>query len=415
MLKLKKDTFLRNVSILFLGALGSQLINIVGLPILSRMYGIPEFATLALFLATGSIVLSFSTLQLDYAIVKSETLEEKLVLIKITFFSIFSIAILSCFGLLICSKFHPKIDSIFIITIFIFLIVSAGNQVLFFFFNSERKYVYIATARILLISFNVIIAVLLFFSRPNIGLILSITSANLISFTFLLYFFRKNIKKVFQMSTSFTSDVLRQNIQFLKFSTPASLLDILSKEIIIIFLATYFSEHITASFFMAMKVILLPTGLIGGAIGNVFYKDISGKFSRKTLSFIDFWKIWRALFLLGIIPFVILILYGQEIFVFVLGEEWILAGEMGAILAISGFFTFLNSPTSSGFIVLNKQKYNLFNAIIRISYTIIFLILGVWKNDFFLFLWCYVIAELAKMVLYNLVMMYSLNKAKNDL
>jgi len=165
---------------------------------------------------------------------------------------------------------------------------------------------------------------------------------------------------------------------------------------------------------MAMRVVLLPTALIGAAIGQVFYKDISDKFLKNRLTRKDFWDIWKILFLVGIIPFIIFLFFGKVLFVWALGDEWILASEMAIILVIKGFFNFLSNPTSSGFVVINKQEYNLILTKIKLIYTVILLWLSVLQNDIFYFLIWYTLFEIIHMVTYNYLMIVNLPSSRTD-
>jgi len=413
-LNLRKNIFLRDVSILSLGTLIAQIINLGSIFLLSRIYGVEAFGTLALFMAYGSIIFSFSTLKLDLAIVKTKVLKEKLALIQLSFFSIFTISILISIGLFIWSFWNMKLNQSFIFSLFIFCIVNGGNQVLVYFFNSEKEYSNITFAKILLALANLVFAFLFIYWSPNQGLIWALILANFCSFFLLLLFFGKKINAIFKIDQSILKQGLNKNNKFIRFTTPASFLDTLSYQVIFIFLSEYFSESITGSFFMAMRVVYLPLTLIGSAISQVFYKDISDKISNNNLSTIDFFKIWKLLAKLGIVPFLILYFFGKDLFSFLLGENWILAGEMAAVLAIVGFFTFLSSPTSSGFVVMNQQKYNLLNSSIRLTYTLLFLVWSARKGDIFFFLWSYTFAELMMMVLYNVVMLNLLKRVNRE-
>ena len=283
-----------------------------------------------------------------------------------------------------------------------------------YFFNSEKKYQNITFAKITLAMVNFILASVLFNWNSGLGLIYAITFANIFSFLGLVMFFRKRIPNIFEVKIAFSKQVLYQNINFIKYSTPASFLDILSYQIIIIILSASYSEKITGSFFMAMRVVLLPTALIGAAIGQVFYKDISDKFLKNRLTRKDFWDIWKILFLVGIIPFIIFLFFGKVLFVWALGNEWILASEMAIILVIKGFFNFLSSPTSSGFVVINKQQYNLILTTIRIIYTIILLWESILRNDIFFFLMWYTFFEILQMLLYNFLILKHLPPSKTE-
>ncbi|MFT4696367.1 MAG: O-antigen/teichoic acid export membrane protein [Urechidicola sp.] len=413
-LKLRKSTFLKDVSILSIGTIISQLINIGGLPFLTRLYNVEEFGNLALFMAFGSIVFSFSTLKLDLAIVKTEKRNEKMALIGISFIAIFFLSILATLCLFIWSFWNPQVNSLFLFLMFLFFIANGGSQVLVYFFSSEKIYQNITFAKVLLAIVNLIFALLLFYWDSSLGLIFAITLANIFSFLGLGIFFRKEIPSVFKIEKTFSKQILYQNINFIKFSTPASFLDILSYQIIIIILSVYYSEEITGSFFMSMRVVLLPSALIGAAIGQVFYKEMSDKFSNNNLTKNDFWDIWKVLFLIGIIPFVIFLFFGKTLFVWALGDEWMLAGEMAIILVIKGFFNFLSSPTSSGFVVINKQHYNLILTTIRITYTIILLWVSILRNDIFVFLRWYTFFEIIQMLIYNFLMLNHLPPLKTE-
>jgi lipopolysaccharide exporter len=397
-----------------MGTMISQLINIGGLPILSRLYSVEDFGKLALFMAFGSVVFSFSTLKLDLAIVKTEKDDEKMALIYISFIAILALSTLATLCLYLSSFLNPQVDSLFLILIFLFFISNGGSQVLVYFFNSEKKYQNITFAKITLAMVNFILASVLFNWNSGLGLIYAITFANIFSFLGLVMFFRKRIPNIFEVKIAFSKQVLYQNINFIKYSTPASFLDILSYQIIIIILSASYSEKITGSFFMAMRVVLLPTALIGAAIGQVFYKDISDKFLKNRLTRKDFWDIWKILFLVGIIPFIIFLFFGKVLFVWALGNEWILASEMAIILVIKGFFNFLSSPTSSGFVVINKQQYNLILTTIRIIYTIILLWESILRNDIFFFLMWYTFFEILQMLLYNFLILKHLPPSKTE-
>lgn len=410
MLNLKENSFLKNVSILFVGTFVSQLINVGGLPILSRMYGTEEFAMLGVFMAIGLITLSFSTLQLDLAIVRTPQLKVRLALIKSAFMVTCIVAILvSMVGIFLVESWYEDIRHEFSYVLFFYLIANSGNQILVYFFNSENKYTNIALVRILLSAINLFLAIVLFFLLPDLGLIIAITVANCISLLLLIAYFKKNISKTLQISFSECKKIVLKNIQFIKYSTPSSFLDILSHQLIIIFLVKYFDKEIAGSFFMSMRIILLPAGLLGYAIGQVFYKKISDKYSNRDLSVNIFLKLWQRLFLVGIIPFLIIFLFGKDIFEWVFGGEWILAGEMATILAFKGFVNFWSSPTSSGFVVINQQRFNLQLTSIRIIYTVILLFISIQKQDIFYFILWYTVMEVIHMLSYNLLMLYRIH------
>ena len=396
-----QSSFFKHVSTLFIGTVAAQLINVIGLFVLARIYGTQEFAALALFSAIALIILSFSTLKLNLAIIKYSELTKRLALCNLAFRSNFVISIFAFIMLGVWNYFTHKIDYEFLSLFLVYLLSYGSAQCLISFFNSENNYWPIAKARILLASANFLMALALSYIYPSMGLVWAFTLASAISCIYLVYVFRDKILQVYEVKEKNLKMVLKENKDFIWFLTPATMLDVLSVQVIVIFFSNTFSEEIVGSYFMATKVVMLPTAFIGAAIGQVFFKDISTKYERNQLTKNDFWKIWKVLFGLGIIPFTILYFHGDWIFGFLLGKEWILAGQMATILAIKGFLNFIGSSTSSGFIVLRKQHYTFMLTIIRVIYTFILLIWMYFEKDIFLFLWYYVLFEVVFMIVYN--------------
>ena len=64
----------------------------------------------------------------------------------------------------------------------------------------------------------------------------------------------------------------------------------------------------------------------------------------------------KYLTLIIMLPVFILFYYSIDIFVFVLGEDWRMAGEFARWMALSYGSLFLSSPVRSLFLVFNKQK-----------------------------------------------------------
>jgi O-antigen/teichoic acid export membrane protein len=76
------------------------------------------------------------------------------------------------------------------------------------------------------------------------------------------------------------------------------------------------------------------------------------------------------LFLIALVPFFIIVIFGKEIFSFVLGENWESAGELASTYALYVLFHFVASPVSVVPLIVEKQKtafyWNLFGNILYI-------------------------------------------------
>ena len=100
----------------------------------------------------------------------------------------------------------------------------------------------------------------------------------------------------------------------------------------------------------------LPLVLIGTSIGQVFFQKAAEMINRGENVFATAVKSVRTLTLLSIIPFAIVMLFGEFLFAFVFGENWREAGIYAEIMAPWLMINFIASPISPLPMVLNKQR-----------------------------------------------------------
>ena len=68
---------------------------------------------------------------------------------------------------------------------------------------------------------------------------------------------------------------------------------------------------------------------------------------------------YRMRALLFALPLLIVYLWGEELFGFVFGESWSMAGRIAALMVPFYFMRFITSPISTYFAVVSKQYYSL--------------------------------------------------------
>jgi O-antigen/teichoic acid export membrane protein len=78
-------------------------------------------------------------------------------------------------------------------------------------------------------------------------------------------------------------------------------------------------------------------------------------YAEKRMLYPTLKKTVGLLFILSIVPFSIIFLFGEPIFVFVFGDNWVLAGQISEILAPWLMINFVTSPISTLPLVLEKQ------------------------------------------------------------
>lgn len=124
----------------------------------------------------------------------------------------------------------------------------------------------------------------------------------------------------------------------------------------LILMSAYTAKE-TGLFTLAMSMASLPLQLISMATASVIYhqliacaRDTPHKLSRKVL------KIFLAFILLGSLPYLVLFLFGTDLFIFAFGQEWEESGSVASLFAFPMFLAFLYTPISSIFRVTSSIK-----------------------------------------------------------
>jgi O-antigen/teichoic acid export membrane protein len=177
----------------------------------------------------------------------------------------------------------------------------------------------------------------------------------------------------------FDREIFRKYNGFLKFSSLESLVNNGFKQLPILILSAWFSEAMAGFFTLAMNAISRPSGMLSQAIGQVFFAR-AAKMEGNTLE-VFFLKNLRFTFFLGIVPSLIIVLWGPALFSLVFGDEWFESGIYAQWLMPFVFITFLKAPVSAVIDLKNKMSSNLLFETAFLVNTIISFWIGIIYND----------------------------------
>jgi O-antigen/teichoic acid export membrane protein len=157
---------------------------------------------------------------------------------------------------------------------------------------------------------------------------------------------------------------------------------------------------------MAWTILALPASFIGSAIGQLFFQKFTDIMPDLKNAKIYLFQTWRNLFFIGIIPSILVILFGKELFVIFLGQKWENSGEIASILAPMFFITFISSPTSSTYIALGIEKIGFYLNIFVLIARPLSLYIGMINNNLKLGLHIFVLLEFANILIYQFFALY---------
>ena len=377
------SSFSKNVLTLMTGTSIAQAIPVAISPILTRIYTPEDFGVLALF---NTICVIFGVIingRYEMAIMLPKYQKDAMTLLKISFLIAFSVSVLS---LLVIVFFHDFLMELIgqkslsfwlYLCPLVFLMLGLYNA-LNYYYSRQKKFKSIAKSSVYK-SVGLSSGQLVFSNLGNgaFGLISGKVLSLIIAPMYLLFntqltfkdYFKFNLKKMKQMAIKYK--------EFPMFSVPSALLNTGSMEMPIIILVKFFSSTITGYFSLAHKSISLPMSMISKSFGQVLFQKVSDLKSNGKEVSQEIYRVYKKLVLIGCLPLSIIFTYGDWIFSFVFGSEWIEAGKFASHLSPWLFMVFITSPLSLLMSVFDKLKQSLvYNCMTFISRLFV-LLLGV--------------------------------------
>ena len=351
--KLLKSEFNRNVLTLMTGTTIAQAIPIAITPILTRIYTPEDFGVFALFIAIASIFGTIVNGRYELAIMLPRKDEDAINIFALGFIITFVISLILLILVLVFNNYFVNLlDNkeigvwLFFIPITVFLI---GLWQLLNYFNIRKKqYRDIAKA-------TIIKTIVLSTVQLSIGLIKSgvtgLISGQIISQLFANTKLLSNIIKdkvlISKISKKKIISLAKKYQDFPKHDAPAALSNTAASVLPLILLPKLFGLAMGGYFFLAHKMIAIPSALIGKSISEVFFQEMSVKKNMRFKCWPFFIKTVKHLLFIALPISFFIVLFGPYLFQIVFGEQWKISGEIARYLAIVFLFKFVVSSVSS--------------------------------------------------------------------
>lgn len=353
--KAKANEFFRHVSALATGALLAQLIGFAASPILTRLYSPTDYAVLALFGAIVSSISAAACGRYDIAVVVAREDNDTRSLLSLSFWVATLISLFLFISLFMSEdlfRFFFKTELLggwLLVVPFVLLMGSAGMALRFY---ANRYKDYSVISRISVYTAVASAALSMGFGLLNFqaqGLLLSTLLTTCFTLTLFVYQYRKDLVKLRFWPDSQLVTIAVRYRQFPVYNASTTLLDSVTLALPVFFIAKYFPEAIVGYYALLTRVATAPLGFISQAVSQVHIRKIAeqihyGQDPTRYLASL-------SLILVGIIslPTILLMLTGPQLFAFVFGEAWRVAGELLVILMPALALKFVVSTVSGVF------------------------------------------------------------------
>ncbi len=354
--------FLKAVSVLVGGTAFAQGIAILALPILTRLYTPEEFSLYAIYASLLLTLSVASCLRFEIAIPIAEDDNEAIYLVLLALLSNFIISLL--IGLIIWI-FNSDIvfllrqpdfsHLIWLVPIGVFF--SGLYNSLQYWTTRKKFFSLIAKTRMLQsVSGTSIQIVMGFMGFSVFGLIVGqIIKVSSGIKSLALGFYKEAYNPIRSMNLRELKRIFKKNDKFPKYSALEALTNSAAIQLPIILIAALALDAEAGYLMLAMQIMAIPVGFIGGAVAQVYLAHASEKYSKGELTQYTY-KCILQLLKIGVIPLFIICFLAPSIVPFIFGEAWDRTGEMMLWMLPWFVVQLLVSPVSMSLHITGHQK-----------------------------------------------------------
>ncbi|WP_048158215.1 lipopolysaccharide biosynthesis protein [Methanosarcina sp. Kolksee] len=393
----KNKSFAFDVLTLTGGTTFAQIITILSVPVLTRLYQPENFGVWALYSSIVSVISVIICMRYEHSIMLPELDEDAVNLLGVSFLAIGVMTVLTMGVMwffkepIISISNSPQIgDYLWLVPPFvlvngIFFALNGWN-------SRTRLFRRLSFSRIsssISTTATQIIIGLIEKKSPT-GLITgSLTGQSVATFILAGQIWRDD-RNLIRKSLDWKKmcEVLKKYRKFPLVDSFSALMNSISWQLPAFLLAAFFSPSIVGFYSLGFRLLQMPMSLIGNSISQVFFQRASRASSRGTLpGLVE--NVFKVLVIIGMFPILVLTIVGGDVFTVIFGKAWAEAGVYTQILGFWAFVWFISSPLTGIYLVVEEYdfgfRYNFFNLATRFLSLIIGGLLGSARTALILF------------------------------
>jgi len=367
LLLLRNSEFFHKVSLLATGSLVAQIIVISSSPIITRIFPPSALGVSAFFLSIVGPLSIISIMSYPLAIVlpKNDKRAKLLIVLSLFLAIIFSVAYVLLYmsyerEILKFLKAEEIKSYMYLIPIAI--VGSAFSSVVSQWMVRKKLFLIISKIAIITAVLTVMLKIVIgsLYPSPLVLIYISILGLFLSTILFFYYeqtgfsgFYTDKVTYKFFLKLLATAKIFKD---FCIYRTPQNVVNIINHSVPILLLSILFGMSNSGYYSLSFAVLSVPITVISGSIYQVIYPKINSLYKRNIDIFPILYKSMLWLAVSGVIPLVVIMWFGQEIFSFIFGYEWMKAGIYAQWMSIALFFYYICRPAIAAIPVIGIQK-----------------------------------------------------------
>ncbi|MDY0094484.1 MAG: oligosaccharide flippase family protein [Candidatus Vecturithrix sp.] len=382
--------FLRNVITLMTGSTVAQVISFAVAPILTRIYEPHHYGLSSLYISVVGMIATVSTGNYEHAIMLPQDDEDAINILILSTSITIGVCLTSLIVLSLCHTYVIRIVSndeiapwLFVVP-FSVLIIGISRS-LHIWINRTKQYRTSAMSQIIGTTTGSVTNLVLGIAKlGTTGLILGGIAGQSVAIAILSWnFLSKRRNALWRISTSRILHFAKVYADFPKYNMIQGIFDSFRINLIVLSISFFFDATVLGHYALSMRLFQLPIGIIGAAVGQVFYQKAAETYRMKQ----DLWAIQKKvifwLSLVSIPLFLIILGFAPILFRIGFGDKWKEAGVYSQILCPYVFINFLVSPLSKIPLIVNRQKqFLIIGTIYNFLVPVVFIMASVFQISF---------------------------------
>lgn len=370
-----RNFFTKNVLILSLGPVISALVSFLAEPFIARFFAPEVFGPGMVFTSLVLILSPLMFLRYNGAIVQAINKKEAS---DLTGLSLMIYVIMICGTSIILIAFPSLSLRLFnfdLFEYFTYFLLSLSFFAISFLLRtwySYRKVFYMLTINVLVLQVGAVIFLLIAGGmgyRDTESYILARTLAFVLSTGIILLFFLKNDLGVIikNLSIKGIRRAARNYRNFPLFEFWSTIARLVFLQVPIFLISKFWGPHETGLYAKAFAILSLAGITITNSVNTVYYREIAGRIQNNTPIEQFTYTLIKSIIKMIIVPLLVVLFIGSELFGVFLGQRWEDAGRIGAILVPWLFFSIVSGSIRPLYNLYNKQRIY-----VVIAYSVLF-------------------------------------------
>lgn len=175
-------------------------------------------------------------------------------------------------------------------------------------------------------------------------------------------------EQIWNLRLADISAVARRFVRFPMMIAPGSLLDGIAVFLPVALLTAMFSPRDAGIYALAERALRVPITFVGSSVLQVLYKKLADLRGDPATGRRFLLRTWLVLGSVGLLPCIVIAMYGDTLFSLVFGDRWQESGKVARILVISMFFLFVSYPASNILVVHERARSFLLWQVVQIMF-----------------------------------------------